>query len=165
MTATTILERLPSLLVGFGISGTAEVHRFSVAGRMQKRTHSAATALVVAAAKPDKEHSARPFWDALFRQLPGQAVDVQADVLMQAKYHHSMAKVATSSRLRLQDAVQIAADLDAEVRNLHTCQILALSSRLIDDRAEEWHIPMLDYRIPVTPDNEVLILAQLGRAG
>lgn len=132
---------------------------------MQKRTQSPDTAEAVAAAKADKARTERPFWDALFRQLPGRSPDVQADVVMQAKYHHTMAKVATSSRISLQDQAHIAAALTAETRNLRAGQILALSSRLVSDGGDEWHIPMLDYRVPVSPDNEVLILAQLHALG
>lgn len=165
MTATTILEHLPALLTSFGVSGTAEVHRFAVAGRMQKRAHCPTTADVVAAAKADKAETDRPFWDALFRRLPGQPADVQADVVRQAKYHHTMAKVAISTRFALHDRAQVAASLAAEARNVSPGQILALSSRLISEGGAEWHIPMLDYRIRVSKENDELVLAHLGALG
>jgi hypothetical protein len=162
---TSVLDELPILLTSYGISGTAEVHRFSVAGRMQRRAHSPGTAEAVAAAKADKAITERPFWDALFRQLPGRPADVQADIVMQAKYHHTMAKVATSSRFSLQSPSHIAAALESEVRSLVPGQIMSLSSRLISDGGQEWHIPMLDYRVPVTPENEHLISLQLHALG
>jgi hypothetical protein len=165
MIGGAIVDELPALLNSFGISGTAEVHRFAVAGRMQKRTHSQATAEVVAAAKADKAETDRPFWDALFRQVAGQPPEVQADVVRQAKYHHTMAKVATSTRFPLRRRAQVAASLAAEVHSLSPGQILALSSRLISDGGDEWHIPMLDYRIPVSDENEALVVAHLGAMG
>ena len=165
MTTTAMLNRVPGLLMSFGIAGTAEVHRFSVAGRMQKRTHRPDTAEVVAAAKADKATTDRPFWDALFRQLPGRSAEVQADVLKNAMYHHTMAKQATSTRLALHDEVQVTASLTAEVERLSFGQILALSSRLRDDSGHEWHIPMLDYRVPVSDSNQALIVGHLNALG
>ncbi|WP_130491400.1 primase 1D-like protein [Motilibacter rhizosphaerae] len=161
MTATiTILEELPRILTTFDMA-TAQVHRFTVAGRMQKRARTTGTANLVAAAKADKSETNRPFWDALFSRLSGQPPEVRVDVLTQARYHHAMAEVSSSRPIPLKNPAQVEALLAEEVGHLTPGQILTLSSRLVGYDAREWHIPMLDYRVKVSPENEELVLDHL----
>lgn len=159
----TVTEILPSLVDSFDAVGTGEFLRFTVAGRMQRRARSAGVMKAVEAAKLRKASTHQPFWDALFDEVAALPPHDVAEVLQLARFHQAMEDVATRIPFAL-DGQSVLDCMDAS-RSIPTTNILALSSKLKIASGEELHIPMLDYRVPITPQNDSLIVAQLTEIG
>lgn len=155
----TVVDVLPSLIDSLDVAGSGELLRFAVAGRMQHRTRSDAVLRAVEAARARKAESHQPFWDALFDQMPSLGPADVSEILRLARFHQSMDTVATRIPFALRGSglKGVLARHDVIPEN----EILALSSRLVLASGAEAHLPMLDYRVPITRENAGLILDQL----
>lgn len=157
---TSVSDILLDLLPSLGINGVGHLRRFAVAGRMQRRIRSTEIELAVVTAKARKRETGQPFWDALFSELPFLSREARQEVFHLAQYHHSMSDVAVTTTFNLK-ASAIEAAIASGSRALEVGEILAISSRMLSVSGEEAHLPMLDFRVAISEENEELVCEQL----
>jgi hypothetical protein len=157
---TSATDILLNLLPSLGIDGVGHLRRFAVAGRMQRRIQSPEIERAVAAAKARKRETGQPFWDALYSELPFLSREARQEVFHLGQYHHSMSDVAVTTTFSL-TAGAIEAAVTSESRALEVGEILAISSRMLSASGEETHLPMLDFRVAVSEENDELVPEQL----
>lgn len=158
-TDTTVDKIVRNLIDELDVLGSGQLLQFAVAGRMQRRTHSSGVLTAVEIAKARRSEANKPFWDALFENLAATPTREAREILRLANYHNVMNAVAQASRFAF-NGPSFADALHA-LEPIPGDQIVALSSKVDLDSGAPVHIPMLDYRIPVGPDNEFLIRTQL----
>lgn len=151
-----ITDALASMLSVIGDVKTITVAEISAAPRMQSRLARprAAEALLDIV---DKERASNnlPFWDAVLLALSYESPSVRDDVLTAALFHQRTAE--TPNRESLPVDPSLSRMLAARAAQIRTGRILVASSLVELTSGTRWHVPMLDFRVPPTPANQIFV--------
>jgi hypothetical protein len=130
-----------------------------VAGRVQRRIRTPQVAELVYRAKQLRHAQGTPFWDTLFGLAADTDPTSQAEVLELAQFHRWRKASGAVAQFGLDEAsVEVA--VRSEIEAAADDEVVALSSRvMVSDAA--YHIPMIDYRVPVNNRSTAMLTRQL----
>jgi hypothetical protein len=157
-----VTDLIPRLVESLELTGSGCLLQFGVAGRVQRRMKSPEMQMAVDEAIKRKRETGLPFWESMFANVQSQNESGKNEVLELAQFHQRMEDVATPVIFELsRQEAEFA--IDQSTKNLQATEILAMSSRLRIESGAELHIPMLDFRVPVTTENTDIVIRVLSR--
>ncbi|MFG1837937.1 hypothetical protein ACGFH8_05785 [Micromonospora sp. NPDC049175] len=160
-----IVELLPDLLREVSPRPSElTIFELSVPPEAQKRVvhRPELKAVIEAALRLRSEHGV-PFWDAMMLNSLSQPEDIRSVLLDASGLHQPMSTAVVQHRLSIADLSPLA--LRSLLAKAQEGNISVVSSRLLMPDGTESHLPLLDFRLPVSASSSVIIEDIVRRLG